>query len=246
MTNKDEKKLLLSIKIIPLFIFTILAIVGTLVAIYINKTTFNDEIKKVQQQYLAKEKRIIKEEIIKLHNNIKNEKKLTKHKLKENIKEKVLMAHTLATNIYNQYKETKTPQEIKEIIKNALVNIRFNDGRGYFFIHSLEYECILLPIARHLEGTSFYNFKDGKGEYLTRNIVKQMKKEQEGFLTWWYAKPNDKTTQYEKIGFNKYFEPLNWFIGTGEYVKDFEETVKETITKRLSTYSYRKNSYILF
>jgi len=244
MTNKDEKKLLLSIKLIPLFIFTILAIVGTLVAIYINKSTFHDEVKKVHQQYLANEKRIIKEEIIKLHNNIKNEKKLTKHKLKENIKEKVLMAHTLATNIYNQYKETKTPQEIKEIIKNALVNIRFNDGRGYFFIHSLDYECILLPIARHLEGTSFYNFKDGKGDYLTRNIVSQMKKEQEGFLTWWYAKPNDKTTQYEKIGFNKYFEPLNWFIGTGEYVKDFEETVKETITKRLSTYSYRKNSYI--
>ena len=127
----------------------------------------------------------------------------------------------------NNIKRFKTPkQEIKEIIQNALVNIRFNKGRGYFFIYSLDYECILLTRCKtDLEGTNFYNFKDGKGMYLTREIVKQMKTKKEGFLTWWYHKPADMNKQYEKIGYNKYFEPLNWFIGTGEYIKDFEETV---------------------
>ncbi|MGB5868194.1 MAG: cache domain-containing protein [Arcobacteraceae bacterium] len=244
MTNEDEKRLLLSIKTIPIILFTLIAIIGIGIALYINKVNFNEEIKRVQDVYVQHEKDIVKQEIIKLNNNILNETKLTKEKLKKNIKEKVLIAHTIATNIYNQYKQTKTNNEIKEIIKNALVNIRFNQGRGYFFIYSLDYECILLPVARNLEGSSFYNFKDGKGMYLTREIIKQVKQEKEGFLEWWYPKPNDKNTQYEKIGFNKYFEPLNWFIGTGEYVVDFEETVKQTITKRLSTYSYGKDSYI--
>jgi len=244
MTNNYERKLLLSIKTIPITLFTIITIIGIIIAIYINKTNFNNEIKKVKDTYLKNEKEIIKNEVLKVHNNIINEKKLTKEKLKTNIKEKVEMAHTIATNIYEKYKNTKTPTEIKTIIQNALVNIRFNEGRGYFFIYSLDYECILLPVARKFEGKSFYNFKDGKGMYLTREIIKQMKKDQEGFMTWWYHKPADMKKQYEKIGYNKYFAPLDWFIGTGEYVKDFEETIKKAVTKRLSTYTYGKDSYI--
>jgi len=244
MTNKDEKKLLLSIKFIPLIVFTIITIIGIIIAIYVNKSNFNNEIKKVKTQYLKDEKEIIKNEVHKIHNNIINEKKLTKEKLKINIKEKVEIAHTIATNIYEENKDTKSSHEIKKMIQDALVNIRFNNGRGYFFIYSLDYECILLPVARKLEGKSFYNFKDGKGMYLTREIIKQMKTQKEGFLTWWYHKPADMKKQYEKIGFNKYFEPLDWFIGTGEYVKDFEETIKDTITKRLSTYTYGKDSYV--
>ncbi len=84
------------------------------------------------------------------------------------------------------------------MIKDALRNIRFNNGRGYFFIYSFDYECILLPVAKQLEGSNFYNFKDGKGTYLTRNIIKQVKKEKEGFLTWWYHKPSDMKNQYKK------------------------------------------------
>jgi len=242
--NNDEKNLLLSIKIIPLVLVSILAIIGIVTAIYINKTNFSNEIAKVKHIYLNNQKALIKNEIDKIHRNIINETQLTKERLKINIKEKVNIAHSIATNIYEEYKTTKTPQEIKELIKNALVNIRFNKNRGYFFIYSLDYECILLPVARQLEGKNFYDFKDGKGMYLTRKIVQQMKKDKEGFLTWWYHKPSDMKKQYEKIGYNKYFEPLNWFIGTGEYVKDFEETTKESIAQRLSTYKYGKDGYI--
>jgi len=244
MTNKDEKKLLLSIKIIPLIIVTALATIGIIVALYINNINFNNEIKSVKELYLKQEKETLKQEILKIRKNIFSEKQLTKEQLKENIKEKVYMAYSITTNIYNKYKDTKSKNEIKEMIKNALVNIRFNDGRGYFFIYSMDYECILLPLSRQLEGTSFYNFKDGKGMYLTREIIKQLKEQKEGFLTWWYHKPDDMVKQYEKIGFNKYFEPLDWFIGTGEYVEDYEEIVKEFITKRLSVYTYKKDSYI--
>lgn len=246
MTTTDEKKLLLSIKIIPLTLCVILALIGISVAITVNNITFKEEINKLRTEYIKKEKQIIKNEVLKVHNNIINEQKLTKDKLKRNIQEKVYIAHSIATSIYEKYKDTKTKQEIQNLIKNALVNIRFNQGRGYFFIYSLDYKCILLPTNRNLEGKNFYNFKDGKGKYLTREIVKQIKTENnhEGFLTWWYHKPTIQKQQFEKIGFNKLFEPYNWFIGTGEYIKDFEEVVKDDITKRLSTYTYGKNYYV--
>ena len=133
----------------------------------------------------------------------------TEEKLKENIKNRVYEAQNIAIQIYNENKDTKTKDEIKKMIKDALVNIRFNEGRGYFFIYSFDYECILLPINRKLEGTSFYNFQDSKGKYLTRDIITQLKEEKEGFQNWYYAKPNDLKTEYKKIGFNIYFEPYD-------------------------------------
>ncbi|MEZ4693172.1 MAG: cache domain-containing protein [Aliarcobacter sp.] len=140
-------------------------------------------------------------------------------------------------------KTSKSKDEIKKMIKDALVDIRFNNGSGYFFIYSFDYECILLPINRKLEGTSFYNFKEGKGKYLTRNIITQLKNEKEGFLSWWFNKPDDLENQYKKIGFNMLFEPYNWFIGTGEYFVDFEEIIKKEVLDYISKLNKDKNNY---
>jgi len=243
MIKKNEQQLLLSIRTIPLVLFIIIALIGVLAAISYNKIQFNEEILKIKDQYIQEEKYIVKNEVLKIHDNIINEQQLTKEKLKKNLQEKVYIAHTIATNIYEKYKNIKSQQEIIELIKNALVNIRFNNGRGYFFIYSLDYECILFPLNRKIEGRNFYNFQDGKGIYLTREIIKQVKKEDEGFLTWWYHKPSDMKQQFQKLGFNKKFEPYNWFIGTGEYITDFEESVKKSISTRLSTYTYGNDYY---
>ena len=136
--------------------------------------------------------------------------------------------------IYNENKESKTKEEITKMIKDALNDIRFNEGRGYFFIYSFDYECILLPISKKTEGTSFYNFQDSKGTYLTREIIKQLKTEKEGFLSWYFPKPDDLTKTYRKIGFNIHFEPYDWFIGTGEYFDDYEKEVKEKVLDYIS------------
>ena len=153
--------------------------------------------------------------------------------MKKNIKKK----------IYNENKDKKSKEEIIKIIKDALVDIRFNNGRGYFFIYSFDYECVLLPVNRKLEGTSFYNFKEGKGTYLTRNIIEQLKNEKEGFLSWHFYKPNDMKNQYKKIGFNIHFEPYDWFIGTGEYIVDFEEDVKKEVLEYLSRIKQNERDY---
>ncbi|MDN3685678.1 cache domain-containing protein [Vibrio sinaloensis] len=31
------------------------------------------------------------------------------------------------------------------------------------------------------------------------------------------------------MGFGKYFEPYDWFIGTGDYVVDVENDIKQTV-----------------
>ena len=197
----------------------------------------------ISNEFIKTNKEKIKTEVDDLYEFIEKTQKETEDRLKKSIKDRVYEAHNIAMRIYNENKDTKTKEEITKMIKDALVDIRFNNGRGYFFVYSFDYECILLPVNRKLEGTSFYNFKEGGGTYLTRNIIEQVKKEKEGFLSWSFYKPEDMKNQYKKIGFNIHFEPYDWFIGTGEYFVDFEEDVKKEVLEYISRISQNEKNY---
>ena len=240
---EDEKKLLFAVKIIPLVIFFCLAVIVTLLALYIHKTNYNNEIEKVKSEYFKNEKEILKQEVIKIHNNIQNEKELTEEHLKSNIKSKVNEAYAVMNNIYRQNK-TKSKEEILKLIKDALRDIRFNDNRGYYFMYKMDGTNLLLPTLPDLEGENFIKFKDAKGVETIREMRDLTRKKGESFYTWWWYKPHQKEYQSKKIGYAKYFKPLDSFIGTGEYVEDFEETIKKSITKRLSSYRHGKNLYV--
>ena len=129
------------------------------------------------------------------------------------------------------------------MIKDALVDIRFNDGRGYIFIYTFDYECILLPINRKNEGASVRDFQDSNGMFLGREIVNSLQHKDEAFLTWYYPKPNELNSSYKKIGFNAHFKPYDWFIGTGEYFVDFENSVKKEVLEYISKFKTNKNDY---
>ena len=243
MIYKNENQLLNIIKYTPpIFIITI-SIVITFFLYLDNQNELEKEKFLIRSEFIKNNKETAKIEIDNLFNFISNSQEKTEEKLKKNIKNRVYEAHNIATRIYNENKDIKSKDEIKKMIKDALVDIRFNDGNGYFFIYSFDYECILLPINRKLEGTSFYNFKEGKGNYLTRDIITQLKNEKEGFLSWWFNKPNDLENQYKKIGFNIHFEPYDWFIGTGEYFVDFEKNIKEEVLDYISKLNEDKNNY---
>lgn len=48
---------------------------------------------------------------------------------------------------------------------------------------------------------------------------------------------------YDKISFVKHFKPLNWYLGTGEYLDNAKEQVQEEILERLSTLKFGVEGY---
>ena len=243
MNFKNEQILLKIIKLTPILFISSILVILTLF-IYLEYTnTYKQEKKILETEYIGLNKKYIQQNVDMVYNTIMELQKSTENKLKDSIKERVYEAHTIATRIYNENKD-KSKETITKMIKDALVDIRFNNGRGYFYIYSLDFECILFPLNRDIEGTSFYNFQDTKGKYLTRDIISQVKAQDEGFMQWFFYKPNDPKTHYKKIGFNKHFKPLNWFIGTGEYLDDFEKDVKEQALNYIKLLKYPNDNYI--
>ncbi len=243
MYSKNEIQIIKIIKyFLPLFI--IIISVNILIILYYEKINFfNEEKEDIKKEFLQKNKQLIKEQVENIYNFILTEQANTETELKKSLTEALNNAHNIATNIYINNKN-KSDLEIKKIVIDALRNIRFNNGRGYFFIYDRNATNIMLPPTPQYENSSFYNHQDAKGKYIIREMVQSMDKKGELFFDWYWYKPNENANQMKKIGLIKKFEPFDWFIGTGEYVEDFEKNLQKKILEYANKIRFSQNGYI--
>jgi two-component system, NtrC family, sensor kinase len=150
----------------------------------------------------------------------------------------------MMTSIYNEFKDTKSKEEITLIIKTALKNMEFSNKK-YYFIYDLDGIGIFHPTKPEREGINHLNEKDASGNFLIQESIKIAKSEtKEGYQTWMFNKPNEHVKEYEKLGFIKQFEPYNWFIGVGEYIEDFDNQIKEEIITHIKDIGFKDTGYI--
>lgn len=240
---EQEKELLRSIKYLPMIIAFSFFYIMSFMVIYSYIQQSKNEIKELRHAYLDAKKARLKNQILLLTEHIKYEKKYAEKKLKERLKSRVEEAYDISMNIYNQNRNKNKELIIKQI-KEALRPIRFNEGKGYFFIFDSNLKNVLFPLEPEMEGKDFSGYFDVKGNYLARSVAKTCLEKSGGFFTWYWKKPQDKLSSYKKLGFVKYFKPLNWFIGTSGHLFDFEKNVQDKLVKEIKTTNYGKNHYI--
>ncbi|TLP38447.1 cache domain-containing protein [Arcobacter arenosus] len=245
MNYKNEKQLLIFIR----FALPILALLFTIAIttfLYIEKKTkFNKLTEEIQSTFIKNKKQTIKEQIDNLYYYIVSEQKDLQENLEKSLSYEVKQTHKIAKNIYYRYKHNHSKDEIKEMIKAAIREIRFNNDRAYFFIIDKEGKNQLHPIMPELEGKDVYNTRDSKGSYIVKEPLELLKKKDEIFYNWYWVKSQEDKKEYKKIGFIKNFHELNWVIGTGEYLEEFSKDTQEKILKQIEKLRYGKNSYFI-
>lgn len=243
ISSVNDKKLLKFIRVMPVLIiaFATLLVVG--VIFRDNKLKSLENLASLRQDYLLQQKNRIKQEVNSVYRQIKYERKHTEDRLKQDIKVRIYEAHDIAMAVYQKNKN-KSEEELTKLITTALRALRFNNGRGYYFIYKMNGVNVMLPPLPHMEGTSRWDMQDSRGSFITRDVVNIAKNQGEGYHRWWFYKPGNSKQDFEKVGFVKYFAPLNWAIGTGEYIEDFEQQVKEQLLKRISEIRYGVSGYV--
>lgn len=243
MLKRSIYKVLNVLTIFPPFLIILLSIIITTYLIYENQNKFEKESFLLKKSYLKDSREKIYDEVNNIIKYIEYEYKDTEDKLKADLKHRVNEAYTVINGIIKNNRHLSKEEQVR-LIKNALRDVRFNDGRGYFYIYSMQGECILLPIQKKLEGSSFLDIKDKRGKYITRSIIDSLENGKEEFMHWWWYKPGDTKTQYKKISFNKYIKELDMYVGTGDYIDDFESVIKQKVLNYLSTLDYEPGNYI--
>lgn len=166
--------------------------------------------------------------------------------LKERIRERVDEAVAIATAIYQQAQGKVSPATVRSMVRESLRSPRFFDGRGYYFIDDFDGNCILLPTAPQLEGTSLSENRDDSGLYIMRELIRVARRpEGAGYVRYrWYA-PRSTTRMEGKIAYARAFPQLGWLIGTGDYISMVEEDLQADALKRLRSVNFPGNGSLV-
>ena len=205
---------------------------------------FKNEEKTLRQEYFDAQKNLIKHETEQVINYIDFKISQAETRLKRIIRDRTNEAYNIAINLYNQHRTTRSTDEIKKIITDALRPIRYNQQRGYYFVTRLDGVEVLFADQPKMEGQNLINLQDTEGRYVIRDMIGIVKKSGEGFYRYTWTKPNHVGKGFPKMAYIKHFEPFNWLIGTGDYLDDIVYDIQGEVLARIEKISFGQEGYI--
>ncbi|MCP4343534.1 MAG: response regulator [Desulfobulbaceae bacterium] len=205
---------------------------------------FDEDSQLLRNSYVAEQKNKVKNVVGQVIQHIIFRRDTAEQGIKDSLKGRVYEAVKTCQHLYEEYHDTKNEEEIKALIRESLRTIRFNHGRGYYFIYDMQGNNILLPNNPELEGKNLLDLKDDNGQYTVQRYIKIIREQGEGFMEWHWYRPGETTKMSKKIGFAKSFGALDWFIGTGEYVEDAEQEIRKEILAYINTIRFDNDNYV--
>lgn len=153
---------------------------------------------------------------------------------KVEIKNTVKMSEDLLKSLVKKVEAKKmTLEDAKKFAADYLTDMRYGaDGDDYVWVNDLEPRMIIHP-SEKLRGKSMKDFRDKAGLPLFTEIVKLVKKQDEGLISYVWVSKKDPNVNASKLSYVKLFKPWNWVIGTGIYMDDVEDHVINVLFKEL-------------
>ncbi|SHK86950.1 PAS domain S-box-containing protein [Desulfatibacillum alkenivorans DSM 16219] len=185
----------------------------------------------------------VKEEVENSLEYVDYAKSQTKDRLKAYIKDRTYEAIASADYIFRQNADKPREEKAKKII-DSLKPFRFKGGRGYYFAVDSQGIARLLPAMEDLEGEYIGDLTTQEGTKIVWRIIEEVSREGEGYFEYSASKPGFAGSNHKKISFIKYYPPLDWYIGAGEYLDDVENEIKEEVLSRLDTVHFGQDGYV--
>lgn len=160
---------------------------------------------------------------------LKDQEKILFSDYDKNIRNQVENVITLIDTYETKYKERGfSLQERQEKIKELIRGLRFNES-GYFWVDDFQGINIVHSTFPSEEGKDRIDYQDQKGNYIIKPETELAQKPEGGFWEYWWPKPNE-TEPSRKRAYAKPYAPYKWLVGTGNYVDDIENVVKQNAT----------------
>ncbi|WP_428024722.1 cache domain-containing protein [Arcobacter sp.] len=160
---------------------------------------FKEESIRVENEYIIKQRNILKKEIDYIINYIEFHVKRNKKFSEDELKDEIL-----------RYIET----------------IRY-EKHGYIWVHDTSYYLRAHPFRQDKLNTYDIDLKDAVGSYITKEFVDKTLKNPNGvFIEYYWQKPKEKHFS-KKLGFFRLYKKYNWVIGAGLYIDDIQNSILE-------------------
>ncbi|MBU1567060.1 MAG: cache domain-containing protein [Proteobacteria bacterium] len=195
---------------------------------------YQESVEIIKYNYKYQYESRLKEELDKVVELIKHLQLQNDQRVEHDIRERVQAAYTIASHNYRLYKDEKSPDELRSMVIELLRPMRWNNGRGYYFLGRVNDGIIdLFADEPFFEGKSAAEFKELIGQDVVGNIISIVRDKEAGLFRYNLTKPMFAKDKLSKISFVKYFQPLDWFIGAGIYNNDLEELLQREVLARI-------------
>jgi two-component system, cell cycle sensor histidine kinase and response regulator CckA len=206
--------------------------------------SFRREATSLRSRQLETEKTILRREVDRVVDFVQFQKSRTESRVMDGVRARAYDAYAVLSGIYDRLRGTSGPGEIEQIALEALRPVRFNDGRGYYFVTSLDGIARLSPDQPEQEGTSVLELRDTRGRYVAQEMIAIARESGEGYYRFTWTRPDSQGHDYAKIAFVKRFDPFDWLVGTGEYLDDTERQVQAEVLEWISDIRFGREGYV--
>jgi signal transduction histidine kinase/FixJ family two-component response regulator len=205
---------------------------------------FKDRAVAMRASFVEQQKQMIKREVDRIIERIESERSQIVPKAGILVKEQVYEAYAMLESIQQRNAATKSPEEIKRTIIDALRPMRVYHGKGDFFILDLEGSIVLGAAESNLEGKPLPPFRDGENHPATAGMIELARKKGEGTYRYSWSKPGEKGGDILLLSYVKLFKPYGWIFGAAISAKDLEADIQKELLDEIAKFCYGKNGYI--
>lgn len=163
---------------------------------------------------------------------------------KTGVKNRVTNARAIIEYIYSDMSPTSGQNEILDEIITTVRLLNLNRNSDYIFINSLDGEILLYPPDQGLEGSNLLSSSNTHEADVMGSLVRKARETGGGFTTYKWPLPDTPDILYDKVTYIDVFEPLQIFIGSGNYLKHIQEEIQEETLDWISHLRFGDEGYI--
>ncbi len=197
---------------------------------------FHTETKKIKQDYIESQKKLLKEEVGRLYLELNYEKLLAQKETDAHIKYCAKEIYDFISFIYENGKDLP-----KDLIKEKIINLlqeKTKNGKFFIFDTTNNFKKIIFNIDKLPKKISPSLLKNEKNEYPFANLALLIKEKKQAFYD---IKIVQKNNEINLRTYNIYFSPFKWNIGCAEYAQKIKSLVKKRL---IDKYAKNKNNFL--
>ena len=140
------------------------------------------------------------------------------------LKNETQIVVSLLEKVYQQQQAGLLSEpEAKKIAADLVRDLRYDDGKGYFWIDTADGVNVVL-LGRDVEGKSRIDLVDPNGVRFIQEMLKNGRQPGGGYTDLSFAKPGE-TTALPKRNYTTTFAPYQWVLGTGVWIDQIDALI---------------------
>ncbi|KUG29771.1 hypothetical protein ASZ90_000335 [hydrocarbon metagenome] len=205
---------------------------------------FQEEAESLRRDFVERNKAEILYQVDTAINYLHHQISIAEARGRAMVRERTLDAVAVAGKLVERHADGMDRAGLERLVMDTLRLIRFNNGRGYYFATRLDGTELLFAVRPELEGLNLLDVQATDGTFVIREMIDLVRREGEGFYEYDWTKPGADGESHRKVAYLKYFEPLDCFIGTGEYIEDQAAELKQEALGWLVQVRFGQGGYL--